>query len=174
LGKVLEPGTVTAELPLDLPDCFKNANPYTDCRFRFGRITGKQLTAAQTDAYKRLGAAIDKAISVKIREIAATEGSSGPDEYEQLIKELKLKAPKGLSLTSEIGDEIPKELLRYSSATIWDRSTKLAGGYGYALDADGAVGPGGSPAALKAATQRLSKPQIDPQHLRQLLNSTRQ
>src|SRR5262249_50017949 len=48
------------EMPLDLPDCFKNGTPYKDCVFRFGRKTGKALTAAETATYAELGAALDK------------------------------------------------------------------------------------------------------------------
>ena len=166
----LDPGTVTEELPLDLPDCFKNANPYSDCSFRFGRISGKKLSAAETDAFKRLGAAIDEAMKLKIRAIEPEEGFYGPDE--PLVK--GFRAYNGGSIPEWIGSDIPKELLRYSNASLWRRSTKFARGYGYALDAEGASGPDVNPDALRAATQGLLKPQIDPQRLRQILNPNRQ
>ena len=53
-------GSINQEAPLDLPDCFKNGTPYSDCVFRFGRKTGKALTAAETTTYANLGAALDK------------------------------------------------------------------------------------------------------------------
>jgi hypothetical protein len=166
-GKVVEPGTVSDELPLDLPDCFKNANPYTDCRFQFGRVTGKALTAAQTDAYKRLGAAIDKVMGDKIRSIKGTEEFFGQGEDEEYIKGFRRTV-----LVSETDGAIPEDLQQYSSASIWVRSTRLLRGYGYGLDADGAAGPDVNPAALKAATEGLSKSQIDVPHLREILNSS--
>jgi len=104
-GKVVEPDAVSDELPLDLPDCFKNANPYSDCRFRFGRITGKTLTAAETDAYERLGAAIDKAMSLKIREIAGTEEFFGQGEGDELIK--GFRRTNGYALSSDVEGAIP-------------------------------------------------------------------
>ena len=169
-GKIVEPGAVSDELPLDLPDCFKNGTPYTDCQFSFGRISGKTLTAAQTDAYKRLGAAIDKAMAVKIRDIAPPEEFFGQDPDDALIK--GFRHTSGYSLLSEIEGGIPDDLKEYSSASIWLRSNSLTRGYGYGLDADGAAGPSANPDVLKAVTQRLSKPQIDVQQLQQIVNST--
>jgi hypothetical protein len=170
-GAVVEPGAISSELPLDLPNCFKNANPYTDCEFRFGRMTGKPLTAAQTDAYKRLGAAIDKAMSVKIQGMPAEERLLGKGEGEELVK--NFRKTSGYSMPSDIDGALPKELLRNASASIWVRSSKFARGYGYGLDADGAAGPSANPAALKAVLEQQSKPQIDVQRLRQMLNANR-
>ena len=56
----LSEGSITEEMPLDLPGCFRNGTPYNDCVFRFGRKTGKVLTAAETATYAELGAALDK------------------------------------------------------------------------------------------------------------------
>jgi len=57
---------MTGEMPLDLPNCFRNGTPYNDCVFRFGRKTGKTLTAAETAIYAELGAAIDKSARAAI------------------------------------------------------------------------------------------------------------
>src|SRR5262249_54384521 len=72
----------------------------------------------------------------------------------------------------EIGrDEIPSDLSRFSSATFWVRLTTLPRGYGYALDAMPYADRAGRPAALKAAQEGASRPQIDMQRLRGILNS---
>jgi hypothetical protein len=166
-GKVQDSGVVSDELPLDLPDCFKNANPYTDCQFRFGRITGKPLTAVQTDAYKRLGAAIDKLMQVKIKDVPATEEFYGEgDDFRKGFRQYSGSA------AIDVNEAFPEDLRRYSSTSFWVRSTSLPRGYGYALDADGGAGPDINPAALKAATAGLSKPQIDVQRLRDIVNSS--
>jgi hypothetical protein len=170
VDRVGEPGTISDELPLDLPDCFKNANPYTDCQFRFGRVTGKTLTVAETDAYKRLGAAIDEVMGVKIRDITGAEEFFDQGEDEELFK--GFRRATGASLSSETDAAIPEDLQRYSSASIWIRSTNLPRGYGYALDADGPAGPDVNPAALKTAIEGSSKSQIDVQRLREILNSS--
>jgi hypothetical protein len=164
-GKIETPGAVSDELPLDLPDCFKNANPYTDCEFRFGRITGRALTAAQTDAYKRLGATIDQLMTVKIQGVTTQERIAGDDPDDVLIR--------GFRLTDEMfmdADNLPA----YSSATHWVRSASLLRGYGYMLDAVGGAGPDVNPDALKAVTEQgLGKTQTDAEHLRQIVNSGR-
>lgn len=166
--RMVEEGAISSELPLDLPDCFKNGNPYSDCQFRFGRMTGKPLTAAQTDAYKQLGAAIDKVMSAQIRGISGEEKFIGEEGGLRGYRDTS-----GHVYIHLIDAATPEELLRYSSASFWVRSSKLARGYGYALDADGGAGPSVNPAAVKAATEQQSKPQIDPARLRQILNSNR-
>jgi hypothetical protein len=170
-GEVPDAGTVTDELPLDLPDCFKNAAPYSDCRFQYGRVTGKTLTAAETDSYKRLGVAIDKVMKLKLRDAAKTQEFYGDGEGEELIK--GFRHTEGGSVWAEADGAVPEDLLRYSSATFWVRSTELGRGYGYGLDSDGGAGPDVNPAALKAAAAGLLKPQIDPQRLRQILDSNK-
>jgi hypothetical protein len=165
--EIRDSGVVSDELPLDLPDCFKNANPYTDCQFRFGRITWKPLTAAQTDAYKRLGAAIDKLMEVKIKDVPATEQFwSEGDDFRKGFRQTSGHA------AIDVSEAFPEDLRRFSSTSFWVRSTSLPRGYGYALDADGGAGPDINPAALKAAAAGLSKSQIDVEHLRNILNSS--
>jgi hypothetical protein len=165
--EIRDSGVVSDELPLDLPDCFKNANPYTDCQFRFGRITGKQLTAAQSDAYKRLGAAIDKLMEVKTKGVPATEQFwSEGDDFRKGFRQTSGHA------AIDVSEAFPEDLRRFSSTSFWVRSTSLPRGYGYALDADGGAGPDINPAALKAAAAGLSKSQIDVEHLRNILNSS--
>jgi hypothetical protein len=171
LVKTSEPGAVTDELPLDLPDCFKNANPYTDCHFRYGRVTGKALTAAETETYQRLGAAIDKAMMPTINDVAGTQGFFGSKDGEELIKGFRVTG--GYSLPAEVDAAIPEELRRYSSASIWVCLSALPRGCGYGLDADGAAGPEVNPVALRAATAGMRRPQVDPQRLRQILESNR-
>ena len=117
-----------------------------------------------------LGAAIHKAMSVKMLLIAVAAEFYGQGEGEHLIK--GVRRTNGYSLSSETG-EIPEELQRYSSVTIWVRSTKLACGYGYAVDAEGTARPEVNRALLKSAAQGLSKPQIDVQRLRQVLYSSK-
>jgi hypothetical protein len=170
-GGDADAGTVTDELPLDLPECFKNANPYGDCRFQYGRVTGKALTAAETDSYKRLGAAIDKIMKLKLGDAAKTQEFYGDGEGEEIIK--GFRRTEGNSVSTEADGAVPEDLLRYSSATIWVRSTELGHGYGYGLDSDGGAGPDVNPAMLKAAAAGLLKPQIDPQRLRQILDSNK-
>ena len=61
-----EAGTLTEEMPFDLPDCFKNANPYSDCKFLFGRKTGKVLSKKETKIYKELGATLDRSAKANV------------------------------------------------------------------------------------------------------------
>jgi len=164
-GNVNGPGAVSDEMPLDLPDCFKNANPYSDCQFRFGRISGKPLTTDVTDVYRALGATIAEAMQQKIRSIGGKEVFLGGDA--SLIK--GFRSPNGYSIISEASVKLSSDAEKVSAASVWVSLATLPYGYGYALDADGGAGPDVNPAALKAAKDGQSKPQIDPRKLRDLL-----
>jgi hypothetical protein len=104
-----------------------------------------------------------------IKDIARTREFFGSEESEQLIKGFRVTS--GYSLPAEADAGVPEELRRYSSASIWVRLSALPRGYGYGLDADGGAGPDVNPAALRAASSGMLRPQIDPQRLRQILDS---
>jgi hypothetical protein len=164
--RAFDDGAATEELPFELPPCFKNANPYGDCTFRYGRITGKQLTDAQTNAYKQLGAAVDAVMAKAIQGIPDKEELYGSGDGEELIKGFR----------KQNGDNLPADidepLRQYSSFSIWVRSSKFPHGYGYALDADGAAGPSLSAQAMNAAINGLSKSQISADAIKRALDAS--
>jgi hypothetical protein len=151
-GEIVSFGAVTEELPLDLPDCFRNGAPYSDCKFRFGRKTGKALSAAETDIYAQLGAALDK----KTRALIAAQSSQRSNEF---LDDTYGSETRGFRrIAGEFSDgSVQERLQRYSSATFWARSLGFPRGYGYALDADGSADPSVSPATVKTAIEGLVK-----------------
>jgi hypothetical protein len=155
-------GIATEELPLELPSCFRNANPYTDCVFRYGRKTGKKLTSEETETYRKLGAAID-AILVNSKSSRSPEESTefGGAGYRQFT---------GQGIPYD-GPQLDERLERYSSLSIWIRSSRLPRGFGYALDADGGAGPSLSAPAMDAAISGLAKSQISIDDLKRALDS---
>jgi hypothetical protein len=159
-----EPGAATEELPLDLPACFKNANPYTDCVFRYGRISGKPLSDAETETYRDLGSAFDAAMRDALQrgEVEGPSVESGSDDGE-------FRTSGGYFLP-ELFPNIDDKLLRYSSASVWVVNPNLKRGYGYALDADGGAGPSVSEAALSEAIDGLGKPQLSVDELQRALD----
>jgi hypothetical protein len=52
-------GFISDELPLKVPDCFKNGTPYLDCNWRYGLMTGKKLSAIAPQRYRDVGKTID-------------------------------------------------------------------------------------------------------------------
>jgi hypothetical protein len=165
-----EPGAATEELPLELPACFKNANPYSDCVFNYGRKTGKKLSGEETETYRKLGAAIDTSLTNEIKRSPPPQKDEffGSSEGEALIKGFRKYAGRGLP---DDGPQLDEKLARYSSFSLWIRSSALPRGYGYALDADGAAGPSLSAAAMSAAIGGLSKPQINTDDLKRALDA---
>lgn len=192
----LSEGSITEEMPLDLPGCFRNGTPYNDCVFRFGRKTGKVLTAAETATYAELGAALDK----WTRAIIAA-GNYAADKLwdcdgHRPCSDLGFRKPSAYYLNSYSSERCPRKLpdchepmltdnvvfsgikfsdwqrlSRYSSVQWWVRSSKLARGYGYALDANGEADPGLSADSVKAAMDNLSKSQINVEELGRRLNA---
>jgi hypothetical protein len=161
-----EPGAGTEELPLELPDCFKNANPYTDCVFNYGRKTGKKLSPEETETYRNLGAAIGPILDKAKPDPSTSEEFVGASEGG--LAGYRQHAGSGLPYD---GPQLDERLARYSSLSIWVRSSKLPRGYGYALDADGAAGPSLSAAAMDAAIGGLSKSQISTDDLKRALDA---
>jgi hypothetical protein len=164
-----EPGAATEELPLELPSCFKNANPYADCVFNYGRKTGKKLSGEETETYRRLGAAVDAILADQVRRSPTPkEEFYGSSDGEALIAGYRKYAGQGLPSD---GPQLDEKLERYSSLSLWIRSSTLPRGYGYALDADGAAGPSLSAAAMDAAIGGLSKSQISTDDLKRALDA---
>jgi hypothetical protein len=162
-----EPGAATEELPLELPACFKSANPYTDCAFRYGRKTGKKLSSGETAAYRMLGAAIDAILAKEAKGKSANEEFLGGSKEEEPVAGYRKFAGQGIP----DGQQLDEKLQRYSSLSIWIRSSGLPRGFGYALDADGTAGPSLSAAAMDAAIGGLSKSQISADDLKRALDS---
>jgi len=49
----IESGTSTDQIPYDLPNCFRNAQPLRDCKLNFDMETGRRLTTRQVHKLKR-------------------------------------------------------------------------------------------------------------------------
>jgi hypothetical protein len=176
-------GSISEEAPLDLPDCFRNGTPYIDCVFRFGRLTGKTLTPAETATYAKLGAAIDKWIRAQMAtgdfiadKLDNCEGYDvaynlplGTTRTTRSCDELGFKLTSGEHVGIDAADS--ERLSRYSSAAHWVRSSNLPRGYGYALDWEGALDSGVSADTVKAGMDSLSKPQINVEELRRRLDA---
>lgn len=47
------------ELPLKVPDCFKNGTPYLDCTWRYDLKTGEKLPDTTTSRYREVGETVD-------------------------------------------------------------------------------------------------------------------
>jgi TIR domain len=150
-----EAGTISDELPLEVPDCFRRGLPYTDCAMNYDMLTGAKLAVDQTQSFHELGAALERLLRVAIAEGVACDdfmrvenkckpvekwGDAEGDGHE-LIKQAL--APEGYSL-SDLSDRIanadarlPQALLQISKAAFYDVSNKLPAGFGYAINAEG-------------------------------------
>ena len=147
-----ESGAISAELPLAVPNCFKNGTPYLDCRWRYGMMSGRKLSAAAPVKYREVGEALDRHIKDAIK-----NGGFPPDRPEE--KEGRLKTDGGFSAGLSVPYEgktvdlrVPSELVPWTGGIEWfDVSPEFPNGYGYAFNADGSLGPGVSASAILAA-----------------------
>lgn len=152
----MEAGTVSDELPLEVPDCFARGLPYTDCAMNYDIQTGEKLPPAQRDSLRELGTALERLLRQAVSEgIACDEfrrvdnrckpiekwGDGGGDDLELVKSAL---APEGylvtdLSNTVAAKARLPDRLLKLSMASFYDISTAFPAGFGYAINADGAA-----------------------------------
>jgi hypothetical protein len=145
-GYVPGAGELTAELPLDVQDCFKNGTPYADCRIQYDPMTGRKLTARQTQAYKQAGAALDKKLrepafknAFKYIDKCETAAAKPGDDCEFTAGMITIGAAQ-----KALGVGAP------SRATFYDYASDFPSGFGYALYARPTDVP-------PAAVQRIAK-----------------
>ncbi|MER9018975.1 hypothetical protein [Mesorhizobium sp. M0898] len=161
----IESGTLSDELPLSIPECFKRGLPYSDCSWNYDPLSGQRLSKTKTAKYARIGVNLTAMLAKHPR----TESCSGSnidqrtDEYRGIGSESLLKG--ALCQTGYGGDEV----------SFYAYGGNLSTGFGYALYADGEAGPEASPAVVKAAAEgKKVKPQIDPADLRTVWNTGNQ
>jgi hypothetical protein len=90
-------GRISDELPLVVPDCFKNGTPYVDCAFRYSFITGKKLPEATTESCHTLGAALDAEVraNLKGKPNWAKEQASDPSNIAPYLGGMVYGVPPG-------------------------------------------------------------------------------
>jgi len=152
-------GTVSEELPFDVPDCFKRGLPYTDCKMTYGMMSGRRLSSNAVDAYRRLGVALERFLK---KERSNYRGDLIYDDlhalsFAQTKDGMRLESLAGLSRSYGRG------LL---FATHGDYSKALPKGYGYALNLEGAAGPEASSEAVELASDE--RRQVNEQSLAEL------
>jgi hypothetical protein len=131
-------GDVSEDLPLDVPDCFKDGMPLTDCVWNYDPKTGKRLKQADITAIGAIGKRIQTLLARYGSDCRAKETNG---TLFASCKELgyddakKLRSPESCSCTPAFSD--------------W--SSEFPKGFGYALNADGTAGPDPSAEAADQA-----------------------
>jgi hypothetical protein len=91
----VEAGTLTEQVPYDLPDCFRNALPLEDCKLNFDMKTGRRLTAQQSSKLKQGGPIANSIQSSLLPKghgyILYNEGPAGPEASNETLKIVKMK-----------------------------------------------------------------------------------
>jgi hypothetical protein len=165
-GQVISPGAVSNELPSDLPNCFKNGNPYTDCTFRYGRKTGKALAPAETQIYQQLGSALDNAASRR----RDTDGGRCPIDRQGGPIQGFMNCGYIHLLAQLPEDAVSERLRRYASVSFWHSSPTFSRKYGYALDAEGGAQPTVTVTALRQALDGVNRQQLTVNEIRRRLS----
>ena len=152
------PAVVSGEVPLDVPDCFKNGTPYSDCRFNYSPLTGVKSDIIR-DALWHLGAEINDALNHPSsrqwwKEMTKLPGME-PDLDHPPIGHSRSGAFPPLSELLSL-DTLSEQTPRYfgwNAISFVDYSPEFPRGFGYALYADGAAGPNPEVELLKLARQ---------------------
>lgn len=169
------------DLPLAVPDCFRNATPYTDCAFNYDLMSGKRLPAETTAAYRKLGAALDRLLESfrAAPDCGWREAGMERDDCRLALPGVDVHGfrPDGYYLTGRAEEQAdaalrpPAKLLALSAATFFHVADALPRGFGYALHAEGPAGPSIAVTAIKQGLDgNAISPQIDPKSLIRKLN----
>ncbi|WP_416896391.1 MAG: hypothetical protein ACMVY4_12690 [Minwuia sp.] len=141
-----EPGPITEEIPVELPDCFRRGLPLVDCRFDFHPITGAPMEPADTD---RIAAAGERALAAGRALVAA-------GKYSRPCTEQDTSRPAEDESCYSTGSEGVRDYLtwEYRVNMLHPEMVPLGGfyrfgpafeeGFAYAIMADGAAGPSAS------------------------------
>jgi len=148
----------TYELPLKVPDCFRNGTPYLDCNWKYGLKSGKKLSEQAPKRYREVGELFDQQIKAHI---AAGKGSSPyePDDpyFKDSVNNGAYLLIDGLVGETEPGVnwvapsvlifEVPDHMIGWAESIAWfAKSSSFPRGYGYALYAWSAFAEKGGPA----------------------------
>jgi hypothetical protein len=158
-------GEASEELPLSVPDCFKQALPYSNCRWSYDPLSGRKFSAQKVKNYAGLGSQIEALLGSHGRgaddDCASGKTVSAEGEEELMEGTLRL-------CEFELGNELD-QIRTQTDITLIDYSKDFPKGFGYALYAFGAAGPAVSANAIKAALEsRAAPPQIDVEKLKQI------
>lgn len=169
-----EQGDMTSEQPLVLPSCFKNANPYSDCVWRYSIKTGERLSDRSVEKFRNLGRAIEAGMKRGIELAASHAKGTRPPGCRSDDGEWPC-APRGAELSDDRGflptdgasviftvserlpaidpasRPIPDQVLKGQDATLFAVSPAFPRGFGYALNASGDAGTGPTKSALRYA-----------------------
>lgn len=177
----------TYELPLKLPDCFKNGTPMLDCTWTYGLKSGRKLSAQAPRRYREAGEIADRILKAYI---ASGQGRRPYDPadatyQEAVAKRTYLLIDRLVAVPEpEVKHDQPwivelpvsSDLAEWATPVAWYvTSPALPRGYGYALYAWSAFAESGGPAVsaaglLTAFDGRLSSTRISPGRLIKVLD----
>ena len=149
----VEPGIVTDQLPLGIPDCFKEGTPYSDCKMNFDPRTGKQHKASTVAFYAELGQQIEGDFK-KNKAEGRWKSPCIEDDSRDCYRETEIR-PGIIGYLARAW--WPREKYPSANPESWQHQTfftvspKLPKGFGYALYADGAAGSDPEAETLESA-----------------------
>jgi hypothetical protein len=170
LDVLTEDGSITEELPLAVPHCFKNGTPYLDCQWRYGLKTGAKLSAVATRRHRSFGEAWDRQVRDAINSNKLEPKGTNSAPYLNIsgywgMTPLYPGQPSHVVVSE-------KDWRETSPGMTWTVvSPALPRGYGYALYATGELGPSISISAVRSALGEDNVvTQINAERLRQQLD----
>lgn len=145
-----DPFSITDEFGLELPDCFANGRPLSDCNFQYDPKTGAALNDQVRANIRGLAAATDegarKAIASGVFDKECDiDGAVFPDCRSDIYPD----EPDNIFIKGFRGREEPSGM-RWP-VTFMDVDDEFPAGYGYAIFASGEAGPSADLDAEKIA-----------------------
>jgi hypothetical protein len=145
IAMLVPDGLHSFELPLEVPDCFKNGTPLLDCRWTYGLKSGRKLSAKAPTKYREAGELIAQQIQQHIASGAGQRPYATGDPYARdtpanrsytTIDRLVRTAAHGTPDTWPyvLTLNVPDDTAEWCEPVAWyATSPALPRGYGYAL-----------------------------------------
>ena len=159
-----EPGALSTELTVGLPDCFRRGLPLNDCDWRYKPFDGQPLSAGEISWAKQANRKIMLtakgmlAQGLYARECPGGEIPTGPDPDESCYAEVASASEpyiKGYFLREYWANAVHPELSPLGG--FLDFSPAHAEGFAYSLFADGAAGPSASLDSAEVAVKAKNR-----------------
>ena len=159
-----EPGALSAELTIGLPDCFRRGLPLNDCKWTYDIFNGSPLSAEFKGQIAKANAQVMQtgrallAQGLYARQCPNNEIPTDPDGDESCYAEVAPTSEpyiQGYLLREYWAEAKHPELLPYGGFV--DFSPVHAEGFAYAMFADGAAGPSASLDSAEVAVRAKNR-----------------
>ncbi|QIE55665.1 hypothetical protein G5B40_09535 [Pikeienuella piscinae] len=145
-----EPGPLSQEYPVEIPACFRNGAPLSDCAFNFDPWSGARLTAEEAGRVAAAGARITERLQALLaagKFAKPCAPGANADFDDSCFSDVE--SPSGYRGRAYNVGAVYPDLLPLNGFYVFSDAYAL--GFAYSIGADGAAGPSASMESVRLA-----------------------